>query len=342
MINGSKKYQVNKALGETHMVITALDYKCTDNPLTCTIDAGNIHQLAQACCIQDLQVMLNEDCTKQNVQAKIREVGARCAPGDVFIYYYSGHGTEVKDTNGDEVDGMDEAFCFVTPDGQITLESCMVDDDFAKLMTEAIPADVLVLVLTDCCHSGTICDFSAPGWKEHKAVSIAGCLDSQTSGDIGKGGIMTHSLLLAVDKLLRAGETDWSIGKQYNATLFEDDAVFASAQNITIQSTKTVEPECFPWPLIPKGSYKAPLSQAAAAAEAKAEASQLGAASIQALLAEDPQALERLGLSPALVQNVVGNMVLVIPPGYLSKLDNVLPMCFSFVGKTLNAICRRA
>ena len=28
------------------------------------------------------------------------------------IIYYSGHGTQVKDTNGDETDGRDEAFVF--------------------------------------------------------------------------------------------------------------------------------------------------------------------------------------------------------------------------------------
>jgi len=68
---GGKNFAPRSA-GETRMVINAMDYKQTQNPLTCTIDAGNMKELAESCCISDLSVMLNEECTKENVEAKIR------------------------------------------------------------------------------------------------------------------------------------------------------------------------------------------------------------------------------------------------------------------------------
>jgi len=241
----------------------------TDNQLTCSFDGANIEKLAKACGIDEanMHVMLDEECTYLKVERKIREIGESIQktikPGDVFVYYYSGHGTNLKDKTGDEADGEDEALCFVTPDGQVTLESCMVDDDFAKIITSSIPPECLVVVLTDCCHSATMCDFENPEWTTHTAVSIAGCLDSQTSGDVGNGGIFTHSLLLGIDKLLRAGDKEFSVGKLYNATLAEDEAVFNSKQDITIKWTANTKPDAIKWPLIPVGPYKAPLSQAA-------------------------------------------------------------------------------
>jgi len=249
-----------RSIGSVHMLINALDYKKTQNPLTCTIDATNIQELVAACNISDVDVMLNEECTKGNVEARMRQVGSRCNPGDTFVFYYSGHGTNIKDLSGDEADGTDEAYCFVTPDGQITLESCMIDDDFAKIITSAIPDSCTVLVLSDCCHSGTICDFEKSCWMNRTAISISGCQDNQTSGDIGKGGIFTHSMLMAIDKAVKSGETAFTVEKLYNDTLDQDNTIFNSPQNITIQ---WVEPDSVPsgvaWPLVPPESYTAPL-----------------------------------------------------------------------------------
>merc|ERR1719362_1737192 len=104
--------------------------------------------------------MYDEECTKENVQQMIEQIGGQLSEGDFFIFYYSGHGTNLQDQSGDEDDGEDEAFCFVTQDGQVSYESCMSDDDFADILTSAIEDEsVKILVLTDCCHSGTICDF---------------------------------------------------------------------------------------------------------------------------------------------------------------------------------------
>lgn len=80
--------------------------------------------------------MFDEQCTVENVKAQLESMGQRVGEGDHFVFYYSGHGTNLKDYSGDEADGQDEAFCFVTPDGQINIDSCMSDDDFASTMTD--------------------------------------------------------------------------------------------------------------------------------------------------------------------------------------------------------------
>merc|ERR550532_218698 len=106
----------------------------------------------------------------------------------------------------------------------------MVDDDFSELLTGAFEEEVKIIILTDCCHSGTIADFETGDWTNRQAVSITGCLDDQTSGDIGKGGIFTHSMLLAIGALKDDGEDSYSVAKLYNRTIEKDDEVFASKQ----------------------------------------------------------------------------------------------------------------
>lgn len=282
--------------GEVHVLMFALDYKKTSNPLTCTMDAKNMKTLCAACGIADVTIMLDEQCTKENVLRAIAEVGGRCDKDDYFVIYYSGHGTSCKDEDGDEDDGKDEAFCFVMADGSITEDSLLTDDEFAAAVTEATEDTVRCLILTDCCHSGTIADLDADCWQGREAISITGCLDSQTSGDMGKGGIFTHALLLAVDQL-----QDYSVGMLFNATLEKDKQVFSSEQDITIQSTASVSPDKMAWPLVPTSvNYKAPLTQAASQSAGGAEVS---AAQVN-LGALDPQMLAALGIKPNLLQYV--------------------------------------
>jgi hypothetical protein len=248
--------------GEVRLLMTAMDYKQTSNPLTCTIDADNMLELAHACGIHDITDMRDEQCTKEAVCDQIKEIAGRCGAGDVFVFYYSGHGMSVPDMDGDEADGKDEALCYVTRDGQVSRESCLIDDDFADVVTGALDKDTPMLILTDCCHSGTIADIRDAAWSGFQVVAIAGCADSQTSGDIGKGGIMTHSMMCAIQALAEEGEHEYSAATVYNKTLEMDNTIFASKQDISISTPAGCSPKSIPWPFIPSGSYEAPLYDA--------------------------------------------------------------------------------
>lgn len=241
------------------MIICALDYKKTANPLTCTYDGDNMQELARACGITDIKVMYDEVCTKENVSAAIAEMGSRCGPDDYFIFYYSGHGTNIQDLSGEEEDGMDEAFCFVDEAGQISMDSCMIDDDFAQVVTDNVPEEARIVILTDCCHSGSIADLGRACWNRREVISITGCQDDQTSGDIGTGGIFTHSMLMAIESLC-SETSEYSAGTLYNATLHYDDDVFNSAQKITMDHVRSCPPDHFAWPLIPQIAYTSPMS----------------------------------------------------------------------------------
>ena len=93
-------------------------------------------------------------------------------PDDMFVFFYSGHGLNLPDLDGDESDGEDEAFATPDYDGDLCAETCLVDDDFARYLDKFIPTHAKILVITDCCHSGSICDIDSFAFR-HEIVAIA-------------------------------------------------------------------------------------------------------------------------------------------------------------------------
>lgn len=254
-----------------HVLICALDYKGTGHELTCTKDGGNFTNLCQVCGVRDIERLYDNQATKENVREKVKDMSSRVKDDDYFIFYYSGHGTQVTDEDGDEKEGKDEALCFVGPNGELEGQYFMSDDEFSKLLTSSFSKEVRLIIICDCCHSGSMTDMANKRWKDRDACSMSGCQDDQTSGDMGKGGIFTHSLLLALDDLVN-NDTDEEItcALVYNTTLHEDDEVFNSAQDIAISTPKTTKPNAIPWPLIPPPAprWRAPLRAAAAQVQA--------------------------------------------------------------------------
>jgi len=74
--------------------------------------------------------------------------GARA--GDVLVFHYSGHGSQVPDRHGDEHDGLDEIICPYDLDW----DDPFTDDDLYAIVKD-LPAGVNLTVVLDCCHSGT-------------------------------------------------------------------------------------------------------------------------------------------------------------------------------------------
>jgi len=244
-----------------YMLITSLDYNKSKKAghLTCTMDGNNIKTLADKVGVTELKVMFNEECQKAAVKEAMQDMIAKCDNGDYFIYYYSGHGIQLREEiEGDEEDGKDECFAFVDENGEIGKDAAMRDNEFREILQEAYHENdcdqFKMLIITDCCHSGSISDLDDEGYEGMEVVAFAGCKDSQTSGDTGNGGIMTHSLLMALDKIKQEEPKDLEhpVAFVYNAMIAYDDTVFNSEQEISVQHTSSAKLETFGWPLMPK------------------------------------------------------------------------------------------
>eukprot|EP00656_Telonema_subtile_P057364 TRINITY_DN9410_c0_g1_i1.p1 TRINITY_DN9410_c0_g1~~TRINITY_DN9410_c0_g1_i1.p1 ORF type:complete len:136 (-),score=7.79 TRINITY_DN9410_c0_g1_i1:127-534(-) len=75
-------------------------------------------------------------------------------PGDVFFLHYSGHGSQTKDYDGDEADGLDETLVPV----DYKTAGTIVDDDIFEIVCRNLPAGVRLTAVMDCCHSGSLMD----------------------------------------------------------------------------------------------------------------------------------------------------------------------------------------
>lgn len=103
----------------------------------------------------EIKTLVDADATVANVD---RAMSTWLVDGveseDRVLIYFSGHGTQLKDTNGDESDGVDEALAMhdlAFVDG--SLNGVLVDDRFYELLSN-IPSNNVYLIV-DACHSGT-------------------------------------------------------------------------------------------------------------------------------------------------------------------------------------------
>jgi Caspase domain len=105
----------------------------------------------------DVTLLLNQQATRLAILDAIERAVTAAQPGDVIAIQYSGHGTQVKDLDGDETDGLDEALVPI----DFTAGSFIIDDDLRSLMVR-IPVGVNVTCFMDCCHSGSNTRLFAP------------------------------------------------------------------------------------------------------------------------------------------------------------------------------------
>ena len=94
---------------------------------------------------EDIRVVVNRRATKAAILHRLRDMISRGQPGDVLVFYYSGHGSQVRDRNGDELtDGLDEIFAELPP--EVLLEAffdcCFWGADARGLEPEPRPASL--------------------------------------------------------------------------------------------------------------------------------------------------------------------------------------------------------
>jgi len=114
---------------------------------------------------------------------------------DLAVFHYSGHGSQSRDLDAEELDGMDEGIVPV----DYRTRGLILDDLLTKVISKFNPKTKVVCFF-DACHSGTILDLpfaydmrkaSASGQRPGQAGAatgpkvycISGCRDDQVSMD---------------------------------------------------------------------------------------------------------------------------------------------------------------
>jgi hypothetical protein len=101
--------------------------------------------------------MLDAEATKSNMVEAFKKIIESADGGDSLVITFSGHGTFVPDTAGDEPDARDEALC----PHDIDKGNVLLDDEIRAIFSRRPPRVRLVLI-SDSCHSGSVIRWAPP------------------------------------------------------------------------------------------------------------------------------------------------------------------------------------
>jgi len=160
----------------------------------------------------EIKILLTREATAKRILDGLRESVASLEEGDIFVFYFSGHGgqsLELKDEPGDEKDGLDETL--------VVYDRRIIDDELNEIWMQAREGARLVMI-SDSCNSGTSymarigMNFAASGSPEilidkkdraemkAQLIHFGGCLDGATAAGFTSGGEFTASLCAAWDE----------------------------------------------------------------------------------------------------------------------------------------------
>jgi hypothetical protein len=128
-----------------------------------------------------------------------------------LFFHFSGHGTNIADSNGDEIDGRDE--CLVPSD----YRNGIITDDLLFEIIKGVKCRLIILM--DCCHSGSVLDLkhafaydynkkdvtieqtSRKDIDNRNIIMFSGCRDNEYSMDSYFDkynmpmGVLSHSII---------------------------------------------------------------------------------------------------------------------------------------------------
>ncbi len=131
------------------------DYKSINDLNGCINDVTNMRNILTTYLSftnNDIRVLTDSRATKTNILSRLGWLTKNAKAGDYLVFHYSGHGSQIRDRDGDELrDNMDELICPYDMDWE---SAFITDDDLSKIF-KGLPEGVLLEVFLDACHSGT-------------------------------------------------------------------------------------------------------------------------------------------------------------------------------------------
>ncbi len=206
---------------------------------------------------ENIKVLTNEQATISNVYAAKREIENKIQSGDLFYFYFSGHG---------DVEGglykLGFLLCYDTPFKNYYTNAVRIEDINMMANTLSIEKDAKVVVITDACHSGKLVGSDNRGTMlaseqlqkaEKNEVRLASCEADQLSqeGTAWGGGRGVFSYYLINGMLGQADADD----KDGIVTIMELEAFVKN--KVTKDVAKLKQTDQFP---VVKGKQMAPIA----------------------------------------------------------------------------------
>lgn len=130
-------------------------YECGSNLRGCVNDVENMYNLLTSTYgfqPDRIRVLTDQRATKRAILGHVNWLVKQGVAGDQLVLHYSGHGSQVRDRDGDELkDHEDEILCSTDLDWDDPLT-----DDMLAAQFRNIRQGVNFTFIADCCHSGSM------------------------------------------------------------------------------------------------------------------------------------------------------------------------------------------
>ena len=170
-----------------------------------------------------------------------KHLSNKVTPNDIALFYFTGHGLQVENQDGDdcdEVDGLDEAIVLSNyTKGIADKDHLILDDEIDELLSpirRRIGKNGQLILIFDACHSGSL-SRSMKGkanqtFQQYTSLSFSDCIEQGTEekiapivglysslddeqsfefgGDNQKFGVFTYALI----EQMKSCDTDYSYG----------------------------------------------------------------------------------------------------------------------------------
>ena len=169
----------------------------------CELDVDNMQRILTPLGYQ-IATLKTAAATHDAILAALYRAAETTVPGDIFVFYYSGHGGQQPDYNDDESDRQDETL--------VAYDREVIDDEIHGALLR-FSEGVRLVMISDSCNSGTnyrairnIANARGTAFRPIAAASVervpikaqlihlGGCRDGHTSAGYYGGGAFTMTL----------------------------------------------------------------------------------------------------------------------------------------------------
>ena len=176
---------------------------------------------------EDSVVLTDYQATRANVGNAIERFGRMAGPDDTLVFFFSGHGNQIPDQNGDEADGQDETI--VLADGAVT------DDELAAILEPGAARDFVAL---DSCYSG---GFASDIARLGDSVGFYASAEDQVSyvaDEYSAGGYLSYYLAQNINRMGGRAIPMWELQRDLAADFEQSGA--AQRQQLTVGVSRDV------------------------------------------------------------------------------------------------------
>ncbi|KAJ3274174.1 hypothetical protein HDV01_003457 [Terramyces sp. JEL0728] len=145
--------------GKRRALLIGINYFGSQNPLSnCISNVRNVNDHLKDL-YSDIRVLSDDQSgeslpTRANIIASFKWLVEGAQPGDSFFLHFSGQSAAVKDQDGDEQNGKDDAICPVDH----ATAGLILDDEMNTLLVQSLPVGSRLAAIFDCAHAGTMLD----------------------------------------------------------------------------------------------------------------------------------------------------------------------------------------